>query len=107
MILHLARLGLSLLASQVCSKLINIILKFDTILSNLVKQTPISFMNKIKSKGPRIDSCGTPNVTMIRSEEKPLITTCCVLLYIIRSEPTQEIASYTIKKLFFLVKTHA
>ena len=38
-----------------------------------------SIMYKRKSRGPRNDPCGIPKLTLTRSDEIPLIETCCIL----------------------------
>ena len=42
-------------------------------------QQSISFINIIKASGPRIDPCGTPDLTSDQSEWLPLMTTFCFL----------------------------
>ena len=38
-----------------------------------------SFMNIEKRRGPRIEPCGTPSLTVEETDNAPLLSTCCVL----------------------------
>ena len=40
----------------------------------------ISFINTINNKGPKIESCGTPDFTSVHFDSVPHICTACFLL---------------------------
>ncbi|KAE8613809.1 hypothetical protein XENTR_v10007876 [Xenopus tropicalis] len=43
--------------------------------------TSRSLINKLKSKGPRTDPCGTPLTTLAQLENVPFTTTLCTLSF--------------------------
>ena len=59
-----------------------------------------SCMYKRKSRGPRTDPCGTPKLTLSKSDEIPLIETYCIV-FKIGFKPVISYSSYSIMPQLF------